>query len=77
MLHIRNCRTNSVNIEFWGRGTLNYFQQVQIDDIIEGKKDGMGRRGRRCKQLQTGRYWTLNEEALGCILRRIALWNWL
>lgn len=64
-----------MNIEFWGRSVLNYFQQVQIDDVIEGKKDGTGRRGRRCKQplddvTETGRYWVLNEEALDCILRR-------
>jgi hypothetical protein len=44
--------------------------------IIEEKKEGTGRRGRRRKQLpddlkETRRYWKLKEEALACTLWRI------
>jgi hypothetical protein len=46
--------------------------------IIEGKIEGMGRRGRRCKQLlddlkKTRSYWKLKQEALDLTVWRTAL----
>jgi hypothetical protein len=49
-----------------------------IKHVIEGKIDGTGKRGRRCKQLldnhkETKGYWKLKEEALDRTLWRTSL----
>jgi len=42
-----------------------------LEHVIEGKIEGMRRRGRRCKQLvedlqETKRYWNLKKKAADC-----------
>jgi hypothetical protein len=49
-----------------------------LKHVIEGKIDGIGRRGRRYKQLLDGlkgtrRYWKLKQEALDRILWRTCI----
>ena len=46
-----------------------------LRQVIEGKLEATGRRGRRRRQLpddlkKTRRYWKLKEESLDCALRR-------